>query len=93
MKRPPAAIFVVTLEAVEGAGGGPRLTVLAFVPGTSGAEAEAAAAAELGSFGWSDIRTLRHGEVTDEAALPEDFRGAFANARRHGCGLIVYDRP
>jgi hypothetical protein len=93
VNRPPAAIFVVTLEAVEDEAGGPRLTVLAFVPSTSGAEAEAAAAAELGSFGWSDIRALRHGEVTDEAALPQDFRGALANARRHGCGLIVYEQP
>ena len=85
-----AGVFVVTLEGVEAAGASP-LTVLAFVRAATARAAEAGAVAELAGLGWSDVGALRSGEVTDAVALPEDFRGAMATARRFGCGLIIYD--
>ena len=85
-------VFVVTLEGREEEGG-PALTVLAFVCADEEAEAEAAAMRELEGFGWREVSALRSGEVTDETALPEDFRGAMETARRYGCGLIIYDEP
>lgn len=83
-------VSVVTLEGVE-APGTPALTVLAFVRAATPAAAEAGALAELAALGWSNVRALRTGEVTDPGALPEDFRGAMETALRFGCGLIVYD--
>jgi len=85
-----ARVFVVTLEGVE-AQGAPPLTVLAFVRAATAEAAEAGAAAELAGLGWSAVQVLRSGEVTDAAALPEDFRGAMQTALRFGCGLIIYD--
>jgi hypothetical protein len=83
-------VFVVTLEGVE-----PPdpilLTVLAFVPAETADEAEAAGMAALGGRGWTDVRALRAGEITDENAVPPDFANAFASARRHGVGLIIYE--
>ena len=86
------AVFVVTLEGVEAAGA-PALTVLAFVSAAADAQAEAAAVRELEGLGWRDVSALRSGEITDEAALPDDFRAALETARRYGCGLIIYDEP
>lgn len=88
----PPTVFVVTLEAVETGGQAP-LTVLAFVRADDETAAGAAATAELAGLGWGDIRILRAGEVTNPDALPEDFRGAMANALTWGCGLIIYDEP
>ena len=85
-------VFVVTLEALEG-GRPPALTILAFVQAGTDAEAEATAVVEAGRDGFSDARVLRTAEVIDAAALPEDFGPAMANARRYGCGLIVYEEP
>jgi hypothetical protein len=87
-----ASVFLVTLEAVE-APGSPPLTVLAFTRADDEDAGKAVAIAELEGFGWRDIRVLRTGELLDRSALPEDFRGAVANAERYGCGLIVYDEP
>ncbi|MDZ4371085.1 MAG: hypothetical protein U1C74_06660 [Phenylobacterium sp.] len=88
----PPRVFLITLEAIE-APGGPPLTVLAFARADDEAAAEAVAKAELEGFGWTDIRPLRTGELTDRSALPPDFRDAVANADRFGCGLIIYDEP
>jgi hypothetical protein len=85
-------VFVVTLQGVE-VDGGPPLTVLAFVSADERDEAEPEAVRELERLGWGAVRALRSGEVVDEAALPEDFRGAMDNARRYGCALIIYDEP
>lgn len=85
-------VFVVTLEAVE-TEGEPALTVLAFARADEEEDAGQLAVAELQRLGWCDIRILRAGEVTDAGALPDDFRGAWANALTWGCGLIVYDEP
>ena len=86
------SVFLVTLEAVETAGG-PLLTVLAFAKAETSDAAGVMAADELASFGWTDIRALRTGELVDFTALPEDFRDAVATAQRFGCGLIIYDEP
>lgn len=85
----PPAVFVVTLEGME-AGEGP-LTVLAFMRAETAAEAEAGAIVEVEGLGWSQVVVLRCGEVTDAAALPEDFRNAMATALKFGSGLIIYD--
>lgn len=87
-----SSVFVVTLEGVETADEGP-LTVLAFVVGADEAEAEAVAVREMGRDGFSQIQALRTGEITDPAALPDDFREAMANARRYGSWLIIYEAP
>ena len=88
----PAGVFLITLQAVEPPATAP-LTVLAFALAATVDEATATAKAELASFGWIEIQALRTGELMDEAALPADFRDAVANARRYGCGLIIYDEP
>ena len=88
----PAAVFVVTLEAVE-AGVGPPLTVLAFARADTGAAAEAAAAADLAEQGFAHIRALRTAEVIDAPALPDDFRNAYETALKWGCALIIYEEP
>jgi hypothetical protein len=92
MDEASAGVYVVTLEALEG-GKPPALTILAFVQAGTEAEAEATAILEVGRDGFSDARVLRTAEVIDAAAMPEDFGTAMANARRYGCGLIVYDEP
>jgi hypothetical protein len=83
-------VFVVTLEGVEPPDPA-RLTVLAFVAADTGEEAEATGTAALDQRGWTDVQALRAGEITDEGAVPADFANAFASARRHGIGLIIYD--
>lgn len=88
MGQEPADVFVVTLEARED---GRLASVLAFAQAATEGAAETAATAELAHFGWRDIQVLRTAQVIDEAALPEDFRDAMANARTYGCGLIIYD--
>ena len=85
-------VFVVTLQGVE-AGGAAPLTVLAFVTADDEAAAEAIGVAEVEALGWGAVEALRTGAVTDEAALPDDFRDAMAVARKWGCGLIIYDEP
>ena len=87
-----AAVFLVTLQAVETAGG-PALTVLAFAQAPTEDAAIGVATDELAGFGWTGIEALRTGEIIDFAALPEDFRAAVETARRFGCGLIIYDEP
>jgi hypothetical protein len=87
-----AAVFVVTLEAVEAAGE-PRLTVLAFVAAETEDAATAEAVAELERLRWSEIAALRAGEIVEPDAVPEDMRQALENARRYGCALIIYDEP
>ncbi|WP_374469244.1 hypothetical protein [Phenylobacterium sp.] len=86
------SIFVVTLEGREPPDPA-RLTVLAFVEAPDEAAAEQGAHAALAERQWSDVRWLRTGEVTDEAAVPEDFSRAMASARRFGLGLIIYEEP
>ncbi len=90
MAEDATSVFLVTLEGVEA---GDALTVLAFVSAETGEAAEAAAVAELLGFGWSDVRALRHGEVIDAAALPDDFREAMDQALKFGSGLIIYETP
>jgi hypothetical protein len=85
-------IFVVTLQGVETAGA-PPLTVLAFVAAADEAAAHATGLAEVEALGWTGVEAQRAGEVTDETALPDDFRRAMAAARQWGCGLIIYDEP
>ena len=82
----------MTLQGVEVAGG-PALTVLAFVAADAADAGEAQAVREVEAMGWREVAALRSGEVVDESALPDDFRGALATARRYGCGLIIYDEP
>lgn len=84
------SVFLVTLQAVEAPASAP-LTVLAFSRAADEDAAKVVAAAELESFGWRDIQVLRTGVLVDFDALPDDFRGAVANAERFGCGLIIYD--
>lgn len=86
------SVFLVTLQAVETPGSAP-LTVLAFARADEEDAAKAVATTELEAFGWTDIEPLRTGELVDFEALPDDFRGAVANAERYGCGLIIYDEP
>ena len=83
-------MFVVTLEGAEPPASA-VLTVLAFVEAESPEAAEATGAAEVVALGWRDVAVVRSGEVTDVDALPADFAGAMATARRFGCGLIIYD--
>lgn len=90
--EPASGVFVVTLQAVERAGE-PPLTVLAFAQGADADAAEAVAVRETARDGFTDIRALRAGEITDPNALPDDFREAMANARRYGCWLIIYEAP
>jgi hypothetical protein len=90
--RVSGAVFVVTLEGVEAAGA-PALTVLAFMRAADEAEAERGATAELEALGWTGVQVLRSGEVTDAAALPEDFRAAMQTALKFGCGLVIYEEP
>lgn len=85
-------VFVVTLEGAEAAGG-PFLTVLAFACAPDEAAAEQAGADELRRLGWTEVRVVRTGELTDPQALPADFSDAYANALRYGCALIIYDEP
>jgi len=85
-------VFVVTLQGRE-AEGSLALTVLAFVSADRETQAEESAVRELEAFGWREVVAFRSGEVTDEVALPGDFRGAMENARRYGCSLIIYDEP
>ncbi len=85
-------VFVVTLEGVEPPDPG-RLTVLAFVAAADDDAAQALATAELARRGWTDVRALRVGEITDEGAVPSDFARAFESARTYGVGLIIYDAP
>lgn len=92
MEEPPASVFVVTLQGLEG-GRPPALTILAFVRAETQAEAEAAAVVEAGRDGFPAAEVLRTAEVIDADALPEDFAGAMASALRYGCGLIIYDEP
>ncbi|TAJ69228.1 MAG: hypothetical protein EPO51_23500 [Phenylobacterium sp.] len=92
MDEAPAGVYVVTLQALEG-GRPPALTILAFVRAGAEGEAEATAILEVGRDGFSEARVLRTAEVIDAAAMPADFSSAMANARRYGCGLIVYDEP
>lgn len=92
MEEASAGVFVVTVEALED-GRPPALTILAFIQAATEAEAEATAIVEVGRDGFSEARVLRTAEVIDAAAMPEDFSSAMANARRYGCGLIVYDEP
>ncbi len=87
-----AAIFLVTLQAVETTGG-PPLAVLAFARADGETAAMKVAVDELAAFGWTDIEAVRTGEITDFDALPHDFRPAVDTARRFGCGLIIYDPP
>ena len=87
-----SSVFVVTLEGVEVAGE-PPLTVLAFVVGADEAGAEATAVHETGRDGFTDVKALRVGEVTNPDAMPDDFRDAMANARRYGSWLIIYETP
>ena len=79
---------MVTLEGLEASA---RLTVLAFVATDSEAEAERIAVADVEGQGFTQVRALRAGAVTDEGALPDDFREAMAVARRYGSHLIIYD--
>ena len=90
MTAEPAPVFVVTLEGVEPPASA-VLTVLAFVAAVDAEAAEATGAAEVAALGWRDVAVVRSGEVTDVEALPADFAGAMATARRFGCGLIIYD--
>lgn len=90
MAADPQPIFVVTLEGIEPPDAA-MLTVLAFTAADDEASAMDRAAAELAACDWREIRALRAGEVIDEAALPEDFAAAMANARRFGCALIIYE--
>lgn len=85
------AIFVVTLEGYEPGDPAP-LTVLAFVEAEDEAGAEAAARGALAERRWTEVRALRAGEVTDEAAVPADFETAMASARRWGVGLVIYEQ-
>lgn len=85
------AIFVATLEGYE-PGDAAKLTVLAFVAAQDEAGAEAAALAALAERGWTEVVSLRAGEVTDEAAVPADFATAMDSARRWGLGLIIYEQ-
>lgn len=82
---------MVTLEGFE-PGDPTRLTVLAFVGAADEAAAEAAALAALAERRWTEVRALRAGEVTDEAAVPADFATAMESARRWGLGLIIYEQ-
>jgi hypothetical protein len=85
-----APVFVVTLSGRERPGGR-RLTVLAFTVAGDEAAALARAAGQLAAEDWREVEALRAGEVVDEAAVPDDFAAAMANARRFGCALIIYD--
>ncbi|WP_334161180.1 hypothetical protein [Phenylobacterium sp.] len=84
------AIFVATLEGYE-PDDPARLTVLAFVAAEDEAGAQAQALAALAERGWTEVASLRAGEVTDEAAVPDDFATAMDSARRWGLGLIIYE--
>lgn len=90
MEAEASPIFVVTLRGLE-TPGGPPLDVLAFTEAPDEAAAMARAIGEMVGLGWVEVEALRAGEVTDEAALPEDFTDAFAAARRFGCAPIIYD--
>ena len=92
MAATPPVVFLVTLEAVEVADSRP-LTVLAFARADTEDAAKAVATEDLRRLGWTDIRTVRTGELVDFAALPDDFRGAVDTAVRFGCGMIIYDEP
>ena len=92
MAATPPVVFLVTLEAVEVADSQP-LTVLAFARADTEDAAKAIATEDLRRLGWTDIRTVRTGELVDFAALPDDFRGAVDTAVRFGCGMIIYDEP
>ena len=97
MSPAPPAVFVVTVRAVAGPesadADGRAYAILAFVAAEAEPEAELAARQDLEAQGWVDIQIERIGEITDEAAVPEDFARAMQTARRWGCALIIYDEP
>lgn len=95
----PAAppVFVLTVQALAGPSNavpdGRRYDLLVFALGSDEAAAETAARGGLSALGWDEPAILRAGEITDEAAVPDDLRPALANARTRGCAIIVYDEP
>jgi hypothetical protein len=92
---PAATVHVVTLRAVAGLRhadpDGRRYPILAFVRAATEADATAAALRGVDQIGWDDVEPLRCGEITEPAALPDDFRDVYEQALRNGCALIVYD--
>jgi hypothetical protein len=97
MSHTTAAVFVVTIQALAGPQNaqpdGRRYDLLVFACADSEAEAERVAATCIGQLGWIEATTLRSGEITDPAAVPEDLKGAFERALESGCAVIVYDEP
>lgn len=97
MSPPGPPVYVLTVEALAGPNNsvpdGRRYSLLVFARGDDEQAAEAAARSGLAALGWEAPDIQRSGEITDEAAVPEDLRPAVANARAHGCAIIVYDEP
>jgi hypothetical protein len=95
MSDTDATVFVVTIQAVAGPENvvpdGRRYDLLVFARGEDEAAAAEVAARGLGALGWIEVDILRSGEVTDSAALPEDFRDNYRQATEFGCSVIVYD--
>jgi hypothetical protein len=93
----PVAVFVLSVRARAGPGNstpdGRRYDLLVFARGADEAQAGRAGLNGLAGLGWEEPELLRSGEITDEAAVPEDLRGALARARADGCAVIVYDQP
>ena len=86
----PPFLFVVTLTGREAEG--EKLTVLAFTLGDDKGAARQRAREELEALGWAQVEVVRCGEVIRPEAVPSDFVPAMATARRHGCGLIIYEQ-
>jgi hypothetical protein len=95
MSDTDATVFVVTIQAEAGPENsvpdGRRYDLLVFARGEDEAAAADVAARGLTALGWIEIEILRSGEVTDPAALPEDFRDTYRRATELGCSVIVYD--
>jgi hypothetical protein len=92
-----ATVFVVTIQAIAGPQNsqpdGRRYDLLVFACADTDAEAEHAAATCIEQLGWIEAATMRIGEITDPAAVPDDLKGAFERALESGCAVIVYDEP
>jgi hypothetical protein len=94
---PEAAVFVLSMQAVAGAGNvrpdGRRYDLLVFARGDDEGEAEGVARAGLAQLGWDQAAALRSGEITDPAAIPPDLEPTYRRALDQGCAVIVYDQP